>query len=81
MNNHKRNVDVFNGCSLIREINGLRQEINWLLSKGMSNIYIEVTIEEKNKSCENFDFLALLPGQLPESLLPGQWSVLGSSNS
>ena len=74
MNNHKRNVDVFNGCSLIKEINGLRKEINRLSSKGMSNIYIEVTIEEKNKSCENFDFLAL------KTLLPGQWSVLGSSN-
>ena len=27
-----------------KEINRLRKEINWLLSKGMSNIYLKVTI-------------------------------------
>ena len=32
----------------IKEINRLRKEINRLLSKGMSNIYLKVTIEEKN---------------------------------
>ena len=35
---------VFNS---IKEIDRLRKEINRLLSKGMSNIYIEVTIEKK----------------------------------
>ena len=32
----------------IKEINRLRKEINRLLSKGMWNIYLKVTIEEKN---------------------------------
>ena len=36
---------VFNS---VREINMLRKEINRALSKGMSNIYLKVTIEEKN---------------------------------
>ena len=30
----------------IKEINRLRKEINRLLSKGMSNIYLKVTIEK-----------------------------------
>ena len=30
-----------------KEINGLLKEINRLLSKGMSNIYLKVTIEKK----------------------------------
>ena len=33
--------------NLIKEINWLRKEINRLLSKRMSNIYLKVTIEEK----------------------------------
>ena len=51
-------MDVFNGCSSIIEINRLRKEINRLLSKGMSNIYLKVTIE-KNRRSQNFDFLGL----------------------
>ena len=31
----------------IKEINRLRKEINRLLSKEMSNIYLKVTIQEK----------------------------------
>ena len=37
------NVGVFNGCSF----NSVK-EINRLLSKEMSNIYLEVTVEKKN---------------------------------
>ena len=50
----------------IKEINRLRKEIYKLLSKGMSNIYLKVTIEEKNWRSQNFDFLGLKnfsPGQ------------------
>ena len=47
---------VFN---LVREINMLREEINRALSKGMSNIYLKVTIEEKNWHSQNFNFLSL----------------------
>ena len=40
----------FNRCSLIqlrKEMNRLsRKEINWLLSKGMSNIYLKVAVEK-----------------------------------
>ena len=36
----------------------LRKGINRLLSKGMSNIYVQVTIE-KNWHSQNFDFLSL----------------------
>ena len=32
----------------IKEINSLREKINRLLSKEMSNIYLKVTIEEKS---------------------------------
>ena len=56
----------------MKEINGLRKEINRLLSKRMSNIYLKVTIE-KNWRSQNFDFLSL------KNLSPGQF--LGSSNS
>ena len=35
------------------------KEINRLLSKEMSNIYLKVTIEEKNWRSQNFDFLGL----------------------
>ena len=39
----------------IKEINRLRKEINKLLSKGMSHIYLKVTIE-KHWHSQNFDF-------------------------
>ena len=52
---------------LIKEINMLRKEINRLLSKGMSNIYLKVTFEEKNWRSQNFDFLSL------KNLSPGQF--------
>ena len=55
----------------VKEINKLRKEINKLLNKGMSNIYLNVTIE-KNWRSQNFDFLSL------KNLSPGQF--LGSSN-
>ena len=42
----------------IKEINKLRKEINRLLIKGMSNIYLKVTIE-KNWRFQNFDFVNL----------------------
>ena len=51
----------------IKEINRLTKEIKWLLSKGMSNIYLKVTIEEKNRHSQNFDFLDL------KNLSPGQF--------
>ena len=38
-------------------MNRLRKEINRLLSKGMSDIYLKVTIE-KNWRSQNFDFLS-----------------------
>ena len=38
--------NVFNS---IKEINMLRKELNRLLSKGMSNIYLKVTIETFSK--------------------------------
>ena len=56
----------------IKEINRLRKEINRLLSKRMSNIYLKVTTE-KNRRFQNLDFLSL------KNLSPGQFS--GSSNS
>ena len=31
----------------VKEINRLKKEINRLLSKGMSNIYLKITIEKK----------------------------------
>ena len=43
-------MNVFN---LIKEINRVRKEMNRLLSKGMSNLYIEVTIE-KNWNSQSF---------------------------
>ena len=39
----------------IKEINRLRKEINRLLSKGISNMYLKVTIEAFSK----LDFLGL----------------------
>ena len=50
----------------IKEINRLRKEINRLLSKGMLNIYLKITIE-KNWCSQNFDFLSL------KNLSPGQF--------
>ena len=44
--------------SSVKEIDRLRKEINRLLSKEMSNVYIKVTIE-KNRRSQNFDFLSL----------------------
>ena len=48
------------------------KEINRLIRKGMSNIYLKVTIE-KNWRSQNFDFASF------ENLSPGQ--LLGSSYS
>ena len=45
--------------NFIKEINRLRKEINSLLSTGMSNIYLKVTIEEKNWRSQNFNYLRL----------------------
>ena len=39
--------------NLIKEIVRLRKEITSLLSKGMSNIYLKITIE-KNRCFQNF---------------------------
>ena len=47
--------NVFNP---IKEINRFRKEINTLLSKGMSNICLRVTLK-KNWRSQNFDFLSL----------------------
>ena len=43
----------------IKEINRLTKEMNRLLSKEMSNIYLKVTNEEKNWHSQNFNFLGL----------------------
>ena len=53
--------------NLIKEINKLRKEIDRLLSKRMSNIYLKVTIEK------NFGFLSL------KNLSPGQFLASSSS--
>ena len=37
----------------------LVKEINKLSSKEMTNIYLKVTIEEKNWRCQNVSFLSL----------------------
>ena len=55
----------------IKETNRLRKEVDRLLSKGMSNIYLKVSIE-KNWRSQTFDFLSL------KHLSPGQ--ILGISN-
>ena len=57
----------FNGCSLIqlKKINRLRKEMNRLISKGTSNIYLNVTIEKKWFT-QNLDFKSIKrssPGQ------------------
>ena len=41
----------------VKEMNRLRKEITRLLSKEMSNIYLKVTIEEKSRGSQSFDFL------------------------
>ena len=41
--------EISNVFNSIKEINRLRKEINTLLSKGMSNIYLKVTIETFSK--------------------------------
>ena len=77
---HKLNLHLcfFNGWfwwmffNSIKEKNRLRKEINRLISKGMPNVYLKVTIEKSWRS-QNFDFRNL------KDLLPGQF--LGSSNS
>ena len=43
----------------VKEINRLRKEINRLLSKEMSNIYLKVNISEDNSRCQSVDVLAL----------------------
>ena len=48
---------IFNECSLI-QLNRLRKEINRLLSKGISNIYLKDTLEIKWRT-QNFDFTSL----------------------
>ena len=53
--------------NFIKEINRLRKEINRLLSTGMSNIYLKVTIEEKNWRSQNLNYLDL------KNLPPGQF--------
>ena len=60
-------VDVFNECFLVQ-----LKRINRLISKGMSNIYLKVTIE-KNWYSQSFDILSL------KSSSSGQ--LLASSNS
>ena len=56
----------------LKEANSLRKEINMLLSKRMSNIYLKRTAE-KNWHSQNFDCLSL------KNLSPIQF--LGSSKS
>ena len=48
------------------EVNRFRKEINRLLSKGMSNIYLKATVE-KILASQDFDFLSL------KNLLLGQF--------
>ena len=45
--------------NLIKKISRLSKEINRLWSKGMSNIYLNVTIVEKNWRSQKFDFVGL----------------------
>ena len=58
--------------SSVKEINRLLKETSRLLVKGMSNIYLKVTIEKKGCT-QNFSSLSL------KCSSPGQF--LGSSNS
>ena len=43
----------------INEISRLRKELNRSSGKGISNIYLKVTIEEKNWPSQNVNFLGL----------------------
>ena len=43
----------------IKEINRLRKEINRLLSKGMSNIYLKKSYYGEKRRSQNFDFISL----------------------
>ena len=52
--------------SSVEEMIRLRKELNRLLSKGMSNIYLKVIIQNSLGS-QNFDFLSL------KNLSPGQF--------
>ena len=45
----KTNRSLSNAFNSIKEINRLRKEMNRLLSKGISNIYLKVTIETFSK--------------------------------
>ena len=51
----------------IEEINRLRNEINSLLGKGMTNVYLDFTTEDKHWGSPNFSFINL------KNLLPGQF--------
>ena len=42
--------------NLSKKVSRFRKEINRLLSKEMSIIYLKVAIEEKNWRSQNFDF-------------------------
>ena len=44
---------------LLNVLKKLRKEINRLLNKEMSNLYLKVTVEEENWRFQNFDFLGL----------------------
>ena len=57
----------------IKETNRLRKEINMLLSKGMSKIYLKVTTA-KNWPIQNMDFKSL------KSLSTGQFLRSSKSN-
>ena len=45
----KTNRSLSNAFNSVNEINRLRKEMNRLLSKGISNIYLKVTIETFSK--------------------------------
>ena len=49
-------MDVFNGYSLVKL--KIYIIVNKLISKGMSNIYLEVTIEKKSLT-QDIEFLSL----------------------
>ena len=58
----KTNRSLSNAFNSINEINRLRKEMNRLLSKGISNIYLKVTIETFSK-LRFFGFKNLSPAQ------------------
>ena len=66
--------------SAIKEINRLWKEINSLLSKGMSNIYLKITIDKKWHT-QNFDFLSLKSSSLGSVWrVPTQADIIEFSN-